>query len=284
LYNGLTLSAVWAYAHCTGDWEAVKPHRALLDAMANHVFTRHNWLLGFAVEGWATTGFCHTAQVNALIAYARLMKALGDEAAYGKATYLTAKHLLGWYAHFFGTDYIASYMGRDHTSGANRFRHLVNVLPKHLASKTDIIYDTKVTGWVTTHGPEPEGDPTLFLAPWTGIFSLAHDEMYRFWRDHLRGEAGVVWDFFTWLWPETFNQFSQDQMNNWGGITPYYQLKAFVLDGTPNWLAENLPWPEVAQDPYYLQNLRAILFAAGQKRWVPLFPNGSRPSEGGRLR
>ena len=284
LYNGLTLSAAWAYAHYTGDLEAVKPHRARLDAMANHVLTRHNWLLGFEVEGWATTGFCHTAQVNALIAYARLMKALGDEATYEKAAYLAAKHLLGWYAHFFGTDYIALYMGRDHTSGANRFRHLVPILPDHLARKTDIIYDTKVNWWVTTHGPAPEGDPTLFLAPWTGIFPLAHDEMHRFWRDHLRGEAGVVWDFFTWLWPETFNQFSADQMNNWGGITPYFQLKAFVLDGSAEWLAESLPWPEVTQDPFYLQNLRAILFAAGQKRWVPLFPQASKPPEGSELR
>ncbi|HPD13496.1 MAG TPA: hypothetical protein PLE19_01005 [Planctomycetota bacterium] len=270
LYNGIALSAVWAYAHYTGDLDAVKPNRAFLDAMANHVLTRHNWLLGFAVEGWATTGFCHTAQVNALIAYARLMKALGDEAAYGKAAYLVAKHLVGWYAHFFGTDYIASYMGRDHTSGANRFRHLTGVLPDHLARKTDIIYDTKVNWWITTHGPGPEGDPTLFLAPWTGIFPLARDEMHRFWRDHMKGEVAVVWDFFTWLWPETFNQFSQDQMNNWGGITPYYQVKAFVLDGTPEWLLENLPWPEVTQDPFYLQNLRAILVAAGQSRWAPL--------------
>lgn len=90
---------------------------------------------------------------------------------------------------------------------------------------------------MTTHGPAPEGDPTLFLAPWTGIFPLAHDEMHRFWRDHLKGEIGAVWDFFTWLWPETFNQFSADQMNNWGGITPYFQVKAFVLDGAPEWRA-----------------------------------------------
>jgi hypothetical protein len=271
LYHGVTLSALWAYAHHTGDWEFVRSRRELLDAMANYTFVRHNWLVGFELDGWSTTGFCHTAQFNALVAYARLTKGLGDEAAYGKAAYLAAKHLLSWYAHFFGTDYLALYMGRDHTSGANRFRHLVNVLPEHLARKTDIIYDTKVTGWVTTHGPSPEGDPTLFLAPWTGIFPLAHDEMHRFWRDHMKGEIGCVWDFFTWLWPETFNQFSADQMNNWGGITPYYQLQAYVLDGAPDWLAENLPWPEVTQDPYYLQSLRAILFAAGQGRWMPLF-------------
>jgi len=200
LYHGLTLSALWAYGHYTGDWETIRSHRPLIHAMANYTLLRHNWLVGFELDGWATTGFCHTAQFNALVAYARLMRALGDEGAYGQAAYLAAKHLLSWYAHFFGTDYLARYMGRDHVQGANRFRHLVGLLPEHLAGKVDIIYDTKITWWVTTHGPSPEGDPTLFLAPWTGIFPLAHDEMRR-----------------------------QDQMNNWGGITPYYQLKAFVL-------------------------------------------------------
>ena len=270
LSGGLTLSAAWSYGCATGDWKTLKQHKALLDEMANYLFVRHNWLLGFELDGWSLTGFAHTAQVDALVAYARLMRAMGDQPAYGKAAYLATRHLLSWYAHFFGTDYMALYLGRDHTPGANRFRHLVGIMPEGLAGKTDIIFDTKVTCWTRTHGPSPEGDPTLFLAPWTGLFPLAHDEMVRFWRDHMKGEIGHVWDFFLLLWPETFNQFSADEMNNWGGITPYYQLKAFVLDGRPQWLVENLPWPEVTQDPFYLENLRAILFSSGKTQWVPI--------------
>jgi hypothetical protein len=37
-------------------------------------------------------------------------------------------------------------------------------------------------------------------------------------------------------------------------------------------LLENLPWPEVVQNPYYLQNLRAILYAAGDKQRIAAAP------------
>mgnify|MGYP000869294647 CR=1 FL=1 len=54
------------------------------------------------------------------------------------------------------------------------------------------------------------------------------------------------------------------------GADELVAAKCPALDGTPEWLLENLPWPELTQDPFYLQNLRAILVAAGQSRWAPL--------------
>lgn len=270
LWNGVTLAALWAYGHYTGNWDALRPRREVIDALANEMLTRTDWRVGFELAGWGAEPFELTAQIEGLLAYARILHALGDAPAADRATCQAAKHLLGWYAMFFGTDWIASYAGRDHTAGANRFRGLVELMPAHLAGKTDIIFDTKITVWTAPYGPIPEGDPTLFLAPWTGTFPLSRDAMHRFWREHLRGEVSDVWDFYLFLWPETFNQFSADEMNNWGAITPLFQVKAFVLDGSPAWLLANLPWLEVTQDPFYLQNLRAILFAAGEATWEPL--------------
>ena len=59
-------------------------------------------------------------------------------------------------------------------------------------------------------------------------------------------------------------------LGQWGFASPYLRVAAFVKHEKPAQLLDWLPDAQMSEDPFFLENLLAILYADGKPQWTTL--------------
>jgi hypothetical protein len=102
------------------------------------------------------------------------------------------------------------------------------------------------------------------------VFLEASPELLRFYDDYFRADVIDQLDYVSFLWPLTFsNAFSyQTGLGQWGMSSPYFRVAALMRRDSPTQLRAMLPDAQCPEDPFYIENLLAILQADGRARWA----------------
>jgi hypothetical protein len=130
--------------------------------------------------------------------------------------------------------------------------------------------NTRTQSWYPAEGFTWCTDPTLFSAPWSEVFLEASPELLRFYDDYFRADVIDQLNYVSFLWPLMFsNAFSyQTGLGQWGMASPYFRVAAHARRDRPAQLRAMLPDAQCPEDPFYIENLLAILHADGRTRWA----------------
>ncbi len=263
------LYAMWAYAHHSGDWDVVENNWPLLRRAFGNSVIGQDWASGMA--GQPHVPLRLNSGINGLIGFARMARHMEDRVAEDRAAYLLGKSMVAWLAQWKAPNYIQSCEPREEMWHALRvYGNTYGKLLPRLKSASGNYLGTRTQSWWPEQGFSWCTDPTLFSAPWSEIFLEASPELLRFYDDYFRDDIADQFDFVHWIWPTMFAQaFSyQTGLGEWGFASPYLRIAAFIKKESPRQLLSWLPDPQFAEDPFYLENLLAILYAGGQKQWT----------------
>lgn len=265
------LYALWAYAHHTGDWAIVQAHWPLLQSALASYGVQHEF--ASLMSGTSHVPLRLHCGINGSIGAARMARRLGDAAWEQRAAYFLGQGLLAWFAQWKGPNYLQHCEPREaewHALGCYRGLYR-NDLPRGRSANGTYL-NSRTQSWYPAQGFTWCSDPTLFSAPWSEIFLEAGPELLRFFDDYFRDDVKDQFDYVFFLWPLMFSDaFSyQTGLGAWGMASPYFRVAAAIKRESPQQLEAWLPDAQCAEDPFYLENLLALLHADGQTRWEKL--------------
>jgi len=272
------LYALWAYAHWTGDWALVREHWPLVNSAVASYAVHHDY--ASLLSGTNHVPLRLHCGMNGLIGAARMARELGDTTWEQRAAYLLGQSMLAWFAQWKAPNYLQHCEPREAEWHAlHCYRALYRGdLPKFQAA-TGTYLNTRTQSWYPAQGFTWCTDPTLFSAPWSEVFLEASPELLRFYDDYFRADVIDQFDYVYFLWPLMFsNAFSyQTGLGQWGMASPYFRVAAAVRRDPPGRLRAWLPDAQCPEDPFYLENLLAILHADGRTRWAPCVTRSACP-------
>jgi hypothetical protein len=263
------LYAMWAYAAHTGDWEIVRQNWDLLRQAFGSLVQGQDY--ASCMTGQPHVPWRLNSSINGLIGFARMANRVGDRQSEDRAGYLLAKTMVAWLAQWRAPSSLQHCEPNEERWHALRVYGNVygDLLPK-LQSASGTYLDTRTQSWWPDQGFTWCTDPTLFSAPWAEIFLEASPELLRFIDDYFHQDVSDQFDFVHWIWPAMFsNAFSyQTGLGQWGFASPYLRVAAAIKKEKPQQLLKWLPDAQLPEDPFYIENLLAILYAEGRPQWV----------------
>jgi hypothetical protein len=263
------LYALGTYAHYTGDWDLVRESWPLLQGAVASYAVKHDF--ASLLNGTSHVPLRLHCGMNGLIGAARMARKLDDGAWEQRAAYLLGQSLLAWFAQWKGPNYAQHCEPLEaewHALHCYRTVYGERLPRSQTASGTYL--NTRTQSWYPAEGFTWCTDPTLFSAPWSEVFLEASPELLRFYDDYFRADVIDQLDYVSFLWPLTFsNAFSyQTGLGQWGMSSPYFRVAALMRRDSPTQLRAMLPDAQCPEDPFYIENLLAILQADGRARWA----------------